>query len=121
MLIHNFFLVNRDDLKFDDLSVALIDKEKVLKETKISDDFILENHTVFLGDNALFSSSFHTELDTRIKRGLCYYGSSVLCGKDIDEFLSALDKISDCREKEILLEMSRSAIQKGCCIVHFGV
>ena len=121
MLIHRFCLVNKDDLVFDNFMFGLLNTDKILYEAKISDDFIQENHTVLLGDSAMFSTSFHAELHTRVINGLCYYGPTVLCGKDIDEFLSALDKISDCREKEILLEMSRSAIKKGCCIIHFGV
>ncbi len=121
ILVHSFYLVNKDDLNFDDLSIGIIDKEKILDEIKISDDYILENHSVFLGDSAVFSSSFLTELDHRVKKGLCYYGPTVMYGEDIAEFLSALDQLSDCKEKEILLEISRSAIKKGCCIVHFGV
>ena len=121
MLIHTFYLVNKEDLDFDNLSIGIIDKEKILNEIIISDDYILENHSVFLGNSAAFSSSFQTQLHTRIINGLCYYGPTVMFGKDIAEFLSALDQLSDCKEKEILLEISRSAIKKGCCIVHFGV
>lgn len=121
MLIHKFFLVNKDDLDFDNLSVGIIDKEKILNEIKISDDYILENHAVFIGDSAAFSTSFRKQLDTRIENGLCYYGPTVLCGEDISGFLSALEQLDDCREKELLSEFGRSAVKKGCCIVHFGV
>ena len=121
MLIHDFYLVNKDDLDFDNLSIGIIDKEKILNEIKISDDYILENHSVFLGNSAAFSTSFQTQLHTRIINGLCYYGPTVMYGEDITKFLSALDQLSDCKEKEILLDIGRTAVKKGCCIVHFGV
>lgn len=121
MLVHDFYLLNKDDLNFDNLSIGIMDKEKILDEIKISDDYILENHSVFLGDSAVFSSSFLTQLDHRVKKGLCYYGPTVLYGEDITDFLAALLELSDCNEKEMLLKIVRLAIEKGYCIVHFGV
>lgn len=42
-------------------------------------------------------------------------------GEDITDFLTALLELSDCNEKEMLLKIVRLAIEKGYCIVHFGV
>ncbi len=121
MLVHDFYLLNKDDLNFDNLKIGIIDKEKILDRIGISDDYILENASCFIGNSAMFSSSFLKQLDHHIKKGLCYYGTTVLYGEDITDFLTALLELSDCNEKEMLLKIVRLAIEKGYCIVHFGV
>ena len=120
MLIHDFYLIKKDDLDFDNLKIWIIDKEKILYGIKISDDYILENASCF-GKSAKFSSSFRKQLEHRIEKGLSYYGTTVLYGEDITDFLTALLELPDCNEKEMLLKIARLAIEKGYCIVHIGV
>lgn len=55
MLVHDFYLLNKDDLNFDNLKIGIIDKEKILDRIGISDDYILENASCFIGNSAMFS------------------------------------------------------------------
>lgn len=119
MLIHDFFVINKEYVDLNNVNFGvrynIIYKTKALQYIRISDEFILDNADVLCRANATFTSV----LDGR--KGLNYYGETILCDMEIDNFIIDLNKIPDCLSKKMLLRMGKLAIENNCYLVHVGV
>lgn len=118
MLIHDFFVINKEYVDFNKVNFGVrynLYKTKALQYIRISDEFILDNADVLCRADATFKSV----LDGR--KGLNYYGETILCDMEIDNFIIDLNKIPDCLSKKMLLRMSKLAIENNCYLVHVGV
>lgn len=112
MLIHEFYMVRKKDIKRNIPYKVLKKRNPVI----VNDDFIL-THLKEFGDS--FESHWY-KLENS-DRGLNYYGVTIILNKDISDFLNLLYRYKEDSETHNLIKLCEMAMVKNRNIVHFGI
>ena len=116
MLIHEFILVNKNEIPHDALAENIsYNLTKTRECVKVSDDIIVNNSD--------FLSSFktHWSYTGNIHEGLDYHGITIILNEDIKQFVDVLAKYSDRNDVQKLDKLCRTALIQNKNIVHFGI
>lgn len=115
---HEFILINFDDIPAK-IHYQLVNSPLVIEKCIITDKFIVRNYRELSPKYARFSTYWDTIGNT--KTGLCYYGNTIFVSDMLPAFFEAFNSIAECDEKERLMNLCQTAIDKALCIIHFGI
>ena len=116
--MHKFIIIAFNDVPTE-IKCYLIESPYVIERCEISDKFIVNNYKTLSPKYAKFNSYWDAVGNNKI--GLSYYGITIFVSSMLPSFFDALNLIDPCNERECLINLCRTAIDKNLCLIHFGI
>ena len=116
--MHKFILIKFYDIPTE-IRYQLVNSPLVVEKCEITDKFIVRNYRGLSPKYATFETYWDTIGNT--KTGLCYYGNTIFVSDMLPAFYQALNSIRPCNDRERLINLCPTAIDKTLCIIHFGI
>ena len=118
IIMHKFIIIDFNDIPTE-IKYCLIESLYVIGRCEISDKFIVDNYKTLSPKYAKFNSYWDTVGNSKV--GLSYYGITIFLSSMLPSFFEALNSIDPCNERECLINLCRTAIDKNLCLIHFGI
>lgn len=116
--MHKFIIIDFNDIPTE-IKYSLTESSYVIGKCEISDKFIVGNYKALSPKHAGFNSYWDTVGNNKV--GLSYYGITIFVSSMLPSFFDALNLINPCNERECLISLCRTAINKNLCLIHFGI